>query len=241
MSLHRAVNAGDHDGCMDRQAILSMYAYEGGAATGVVARRRLQRSWHCARLARNAGASPSLQLAAWLHELGVVLAEADASQAGSSVGAPGADHHSRAATVLAPLFGQGVARPVGLQGQALRCLASSKPAFRKRMSAEALASLEEEGGIQSLNEAREFLQAPFAPQAIRLCLWAVDARDPALSPPSMDAALDSLRRLMWLLQTAPSTRSAGWARGARPGIGRRAAITGPRDRSEALPSIQGQL
>lgn len=226
---------------MDRAAILDLYARGGGLAAVAAHRRRLQHAWQCARLARNAGASPSLQLAAWLHDLGGVLSEVDAGQPQPAGGADGADVHARAAAVLAPLFGPGVARPIGLQGQALRCLASTKPAFRKRMPPEALASLEREGGLQSLGEARTFLQEPFAPQAIRLCLWGVDARDPALSPPSVDGALDSLRRLMWLLHTSAPTRSAGWVRGVRPGIGRSAAVLALRERSTALPSIQGQL
>jgi predicted HD phosphohydrolase len=206
---------------MDPAAILELYAGHGRRSTGAGLPNRLHHAWQCARLARNAGASPSLQLAAWLHELGDLLAQDDAGPFGTvahaAAAAPGPSAAERGAALLEPLFGAAVARPVGLQRRALRCLASSKPDVRRRLGAAAHAQLQDDGGLLTPSEARAFLQVPMAPQAIRLCLWDLDAQDPELRPPSLDGALDTMRRLMWLLQTSASLRSSRWSSAVRGG------------------------
>ncbi len=205
---------------MDPQALLELYGLEGRQAAGAAWLNRVEHAWQCARLARNAGAAPSLQLAAWLHELGDLMAGhpataapdgPDQTLARSETGAA-----QRAAAVLQPLFGDTVSEPIALRLQARRCLASTKPDFRRRLSAAELEAVEREGGLQSAREARAFLQRPYAPQAIKLCLWDMDAHDPTLRPPSLEGVLDTLRRLMWLLQASEPLRTGTWLRTPRP-------------------------
>ena len=193
---------------MDRAEILELYALEGRSPPLCGGMSRVQHAWQCARLARNAGAAPSLQLAAWLHEVGELRMALSGSATKSAGEGDVADPSQQSARWLEPLFGPTVARPVALQEAAYRCLASTKPDFRRRMPNEWQARIEQEGGPQTLLEARAFLQRPFAPQAIRLCLWDAEAQDPHLRPPSLEGALDALRRLMWLLQTSPPLRAA---------------------------------
>jgi predicted HD phosphohydrolase len=205
---HAAVNASAQHRRMDRAAILELYAWEGRRTRLAVGMNRVQHAWQCARLARNAGAAPSLQLAAWLHELGEMRRGLHDPEAGLAGEGHAVDPARQGAAWLEPLFGAAVAEPVALQAAARRCLASTKSDFRRRIPAEWLARIEHDGGLQTPREARLFLQRPYAPQAIRLCLWDADAQDPSLWPPSLDGALDTLRRLMWLLQTEAPLRAA---------------------------------
>jgi predicted HD phosphohydrolase len=204
---------------MDRSAILELYALEVSGTRSAEGMNRVQHGWQCARLARNAGAAPSLQLAAWLHELGEMRMGLHDSETGIAGEVHAVDAARHGAAWLEPLFGAAVAEPVALQAAARRCLASTKPDFRRRIPAAWLARIERDGGLQTPREARSFLQRPYAPQAIRLCLWDADAQDPGLWPPSLDGALDTLRRLMWLLQTSAPLRAAVMM--PRAGAGRR--------------------
>jgi predicted HD phosphohydrolase len=192
---------------VDRQAILELYARCGSQPPDDGNVGALQHAWQCARLARQAGASPALQLAGWLHELGS-LAVCEPTADGA---APGLAAEARAEAWLQPLFGPGVARPVALLAQARRCLASTKPDFRKALPPPAQRALEDDGGLLSPVEARAFLQLPYAPQALRLCLWDQASCDPRLHPPSPAGALDTLRRLMWLLGSATPLRTVAAA------------------------------
>lgn len=191
---------------MDTHTILALYASSGqerDAAAGVGA---LQHAWQCARMARGAGASPSLQLAAWLHDLGHLMPGDDGLP---RVRGPNDRHELRAAEALLPLFGPSVAEPVALHVLAKRCLASTKVAYRIGLSPEALRRLELQGGLMPNAEARAFLQRPFAPQAMRLRLWDDAARNEALLPPSRAGALEALRRLMWLQGAGAPNRRLG--------------------------------
>jgi predicted HD phosphohydrolase len=216
---HADVNAGAQHRRMELAAILELYALEGRGTRLNVGMNRVQHAWQCARLARNAGAAPSLQLAAWLHEMGEMRRGLHDPEAGLAGEGHAVAPARQGAAWLEPLFGAAVAEPVALQAAARRCLASTKPDFRRRIPAGWLAQIERDGGLQTPREARLFLQRSYAPQAIRLCLWDADAHDPGLWPPSLESALDTLRRLMWLLQTAAPLPAAVVM--PRAGVGRR--------------------
>lgn len=207
---------------MDRAEILELYASAGSGPPLPTGLNRVQHAWQCARLARNAGAAPSLQLAAWLHELGELRLGLNGGAPAATPDGEAVDPAQLSAAWLEPLFGPAVAEPVALQAAARRCLASTKADFRRRVPAGWLARIEHEGGLQTPLEARAFLQRPFAPRAIRLCLWDVEAQDPGLWPPSIDAALDTLRRLMWLLQSSVPLRASVLM--PRAGVGRRLTV-----------------
>jgi predicted HD phosphohydrolase len=213
--VHAAVNALAQHAHMDRHVIFDLYTAEGWGRPGAEGLNRVQHAWQCARLARHAGAAPSLQLAAWLHELEQVLA--DPAPWLASQGAVTTAAGLGGAGLLERLFGPSVAQPVALLRNARRCLASTKADFRRNLPTTAWAEVERDGGLQTPAEARSFLQLPYAPRAIRLCLWDLEAQDPGLQPPSLQGALDSLRRLMWLLESAEPLRSAKWSGTTRPG------------------------
>jgi predicted HD phosphohydrolase len=191
---------------MDHRKILDLYERQGLRASVPGGLSPLQHGWQCARLARNAGAAPSLQLAAWLHDLGHLVG-AEAATGGGAADDGGAalplqhrnPHARRGAALLLPLFGASVSGPVALHVEAKRCMATLRPDYRRALSSAALHQLALQGGAMPLHEARAFLQRPHAPAALRLRLWDDGARDPHLWPPSASAALDALARLMRLL------------------------------------------
>lgn len=197
---------------MDSSTILGLYERQGAQATGPGGLGALQHGWQCARLARRAGASPSLQLAAWLHDVGHLLIEATAQEspfaraerpAGVARVAPALvrnQHALRGAAALLPLFGPAVSGPIALHIEAKRCLAALRPAYRRGLTAADHHKLALQGGAMPLSEARTFLQRPHAPAALRLRLWDDAARDPHVAPPSVGAALDTIARLMRLLE-----------------------------------------
>lgn len=186
---------------MDPFEILELYERPGLRAARADGLSPLQHAWQCARLARAAGATPELQLAAWLHDLGQ-LVTCDKARASLSTIPHRSQHALRGATALLPLFGAQVSGPVALQVEAKRCLAALRPAYQKAMSAADVHRLALQGGPMAAEEARAFLQRPHAPAALRLRLWDDAAHDPDARPPSVDAALDALARLMRLLGPA---------------------------------------
>jgi phosphonate degradation associated HDIG domain protein len=165
-------------------------AYDGEGIT------QLQHGWQCGRLAAQAGATPALQLAAWLHDLGHLMTELEGSPTLQGID----DHHeNRAAAVLFPLFGPGVSQPVALHVLAKRCLVATKPEYQRLLSPDSQRSLALQGGPMPINEARRFLQQPFAPAAMRLRMWDDVAKSPKVHPPSVASALEALHRLMRLV------------------------------------------
>lgn len=217
---------------MQPRTILELYERRGFRASGTAGVSPLQHAWQCGRLARAAGASPSLQLAAWLHDLGHLLDEgapslqpldrADETRAAASAAWNVAalrrhrnQHALRGAAVLLPLFGPTVSGPIALHAEAKRCLAALRPAYRRNLSAAALHQLALEGGAMPLPEARAFMQRPHAPAALRLRLWDDAARDPHVEPPSFNAALDTAARLMRLLEGGARVVSVSSALSAR--------------------------
>lgn len=182
--------------------IVALYArsghrlYEGEGVT------QLQHAWQCGRLAARAGSSPALQLAAWLHDLGHLVADL-----GETPTARGLDdrHEAVAAAVLQPLFGDAVALPVAAHVQAKRCLVATRPGYAHQLSPDSLRSLALQGGPMSNDEVATFVAQPGAADALRLRAWDDQAKDATLAGPPVGAVLEMLEALM---QRCLASRSA---------------------------------
>lgn len=107
-------------------------AYEGEGIT------QLQHGWQCAQLAQQAGAAASLQLAAWLHDLGHLMTDLEGSP--TTVGINDG-HEQQGAAALAAILGNAVAQPVALHVQAKRYLVGTQPRYRKSLSPDSVRSL----------------------------------------------------------------------------------------------------
>jgi phosphonate degradation associated HDIG domain protein len=162
-------------------------AYDGEGIT------QLQHGWQCGRLAAQAGATPALQLAAWLHDLGHLLTDLDGTPTLRGVD----DGHERSgARVLARLWGPAVSEPVALHVQAKRCLVTSQPGYFERLSPDSVRSLALQGGPMTAEAAAAFQSGPFARDALRLRVWDDIGKDNGLNFSSADAALAELQALM---------------------------------------------
>jgi phosphonate degradation associated HDIG domain protein len=166
-------------GGFDAESIVGLFARRGHLAYVGEEVSQWQHAWQCGQLARRAGASPALQLAAWLHDVGHLMTALE--------GTPtlrGSDdrHEALAAQSLRPVFGAAVAEPVALHVEAKRYLVSRNPGYRERLSADSVRSLALQGGAMNEADCAAFLLRPYAEDALRLRAWDDVAKDPALQP-----------------------------------------------------------
>jgi phosphonate degradation associated HDIG domain protein len=177
---------------IDAQGIAALFARRGHLAYEGECVTQWQHAWQCGQLALRAGATPELQLAAWLHDLGHLLTGAEGTP---TLHGHDDRHEVIAARLLQPLFGAAVAEPVGLHVEAKRFLVKSSPGYQRRLSEDSVRSLALQGGAMSEGECADFLNRPHADDAVRLRAWDDCAKEPALqAPPGAEADLLALMR-----------------------------------------------
>lgn len=178
---------------MKADRITELFA-EGGhlmyAGEGIT---QLQHGWQCGRLARQAGATPGLQLAAWLHDLGHLMTGLDGTPTARGIDDA---HETLAAGALTGRFGPTVVEPIALHVLAKRCLVATTPGYLSGLSPDSVRSLALQGGPMSLAEVEFFMALPHAKDALRLRSWDDRAKTVGLRPDSMPAALAELQALM---------------------------------------------
>jgi predicted HD phosphohydrolase len=153
---------------------------------------QLQHAWQCAQLAHRAGASQALQLAAWLHDIGHLLSGLEGSPTLLGIDDR---HEALGAAVLFARYGASVSEPVALHVAAKRCLVASRPGYAQSLSADSVRSLALQGGAMDAGESADFLQRPFARDALRLRVWDDLAKRPDWCFASEEAALRELTAL----------------------------------------------
>jgi [1-hydroxy-2-(trimethylamino)ethyl]phosphonate dioxygenase len=124
----------------------------------------------CAALARDAGASDALIVAALFHDVGHLAVDVQ----GDSRFDPASDdddHEARGARILAPLFGARVAQPVALHVTAKRWRCTREPNYRDQLSVASQATLIAQGGRLSEEECQRFEQHPGFDDAVALRTW----------------------------------------------------------------------
>jgi phosphonate degradation associated HDIG domain protein len=173
--------------------ILQLYRQRGALAYEGEGVTQLQHGWQCARLARAGRATPTLTLAAWLHDLGHLV-----SAAAGTPTLRGIDdrHEAAGADLLRPLFGPAVATPVALHVQAKRFLAATQPRYARTLSADSVRSLALQGGPMDADECNAYVGRAYAAEAMRLRVWDDQAKVAGTAPPSQEQALEELHALM---------------------------------------------
>jgi phosphonate degradation associated HDIG domain protein len=163
-------------------SVIELLNQAGAHRYGGEAVNQLEHALQCEQLAQTEGAAPELVAAALLHDLGHLLSEAadDAAQA-----AVDDKHQFRAMHLLRRLFGSAVTEPIRLHVDAKRYLCRADAAYYEALSPASRASLELQGGIYSVAEARRFISQPFARDAARLRTWDDRAKTPGKVTPGL--------------------------------------------------------
>jgi phosphonate degradation associated HDIG domain protein len=165
----------------------------------------LQAAW----LARQAGASDALVIAALLHDLGHWLADDPVSPSDRGVDDA---HESSGAAWLSQRFDAAVCAPIALHVAAKRFLCRD-PAYLSRLSDDSRRSLALQGGVMDDQSAAVFETQPGAVDAVRLRRWDDEAKRPGWQPwsleevwPLIDALLSSRGTAAHHVRRDPSRR-----------------------------------
>ena len=154
--------------------ILSLYDERGDRNYG----ERISQSQHalqCAGLAKKERASDVMVAAALLHDVGHLIADLqDEHRFDIEIDDDG--HESLGARVLAPIFGQEVARPVALHVMAKRWRCTTDPAYYETLSPTSRATLQVQGGLLSPGVAKRFEAHPGFKSALLLRSWDDEAK-----------------------------------------------------------------
>lgn len=162
-------------------------AYEGEGVTQLI------HAWQCAQLAAQAQATPALQLAAWLHDVGHLLTGLEGSPTLAGIDDA---HEDLGGRLLTDTFGLAVGAPVALHVRAKRCLVTRHPAYAAKLSSDSQRSLALQGGPLTPEQCEAFEALPFAADALRLRVWDDLAKRADWQPASPQQALRELAALM---------------------------------------------
>ena len=161
--------------------ILAVIDTHGANQYGREAVCQREHALQCAQLAEQAGAADTLVTAALLHDFGHLVnpsAETDG---------PDVDdvHQYIAIPFLRPFFPAAVLEPIRLHVEAKRYLCRVDPAYWAALSECSKHTLTLQGGIFTEDEAAQFIQRPFAPDAVKLRIWDDRAKAPGRATPPL--------------------------------------------------------
>lgn len=146
------------------EALDRLYAERAGAAYGEGV-SQLEHALQCAVLAQAEGASPSVIVAALLHDVGHLYEdEADALEIDYR-------HEITGAQALKGLFGEDVRAPIALHVAAKRWLCLNEPGYFETLSQASKRTLELQGGVFDAAGARAFERLPHWQQAVAVRRW----------------------------------------------------------------------
>ncbi len=165
-------------------AIIDLYERRGGDRYDEVI-SQTEHALQCGSLAMAAGADPPTITAAFLHDVGHLLAHGHDRERDLR-------HEVIGARFLASWFTPAATQPIRLHVAAKRYLCAVSPEYHDDLSPASVASLMLQGGPMSEAEVAEFEREPFATIAVDLRRWDDLAKVQDASTP----ALDDFRRLM---------------------------------------------
>ena len=153
--------------------VLALYERYGGRNYDE-ALSQLAHAEQTAALARQAGATDEVVVAALLHDVGHLL-EMEYRD-GPRDRSVDHRHESVGAAWLASLYGPGVTAPIALHVRAKRYLCAVEPAYHDGLSAGSVASLERQGGSFTADEVTGFEANPGWEGAVALRRWDDEAK-----------------------------------------------------------------
>lgn len=155
----------------------------GAEQYGLESVSQLTHALQCASLAESDDASPALIAAALLHDIGHLV---DNRYEGAAQRGVNRHHEQIGSAFLKRWFTDEVTIPVALHVPAKQYLCAVDPDYYRTLSAASVRSLKLQGGAFQCEKARDFVQKPFARDAIRLRRWDEAAKDPEATTPSLD-------------------------------------------------------
>ena len=136
----------------------------------------LEHSLQCAALlAARHPDDRELQVAGLVHDVGWILSPDETAR-----------HAEHGAALVAPLLGHRVAWLVSWHADAKRYLVTTDPAYRARLSARSLVTLEAQGGLMSETEVAALAAAPDLEALLELRRADDDAKVPDRVVPTLD-------------------------------------------------------
>jgi phosphonate degradation associated HDIG domain protein len=172
--------------------VVRLFERRGGSAYGREAVTQREHALQAAHLAREAGASPALVVAALLHDVGHLLHDLpdDAPDRGVD------DRHEElAARWLGDRFGPDVVEPARLHVEAKRFLCAVEPGYHDALSEPSRVSLRFQGGPMSPEQVGRFRASPHAAAAVTLRRCDDAAKVPGLAVPGIEAYLPWIERV----------------------------------------------
>jgi phosphonate degradation associated HDIG domain protein len=150
------------------QTILDLFARKGSQMYGQEAVSQLEHALQCATLAEISGQNHEAIAACLLHDIGHLIHDL-----GDDAAVHGIDdrHEYRAIPLLQKSFGPAVTEPIRLHVDAKRYLCIADSDYWATLSSASQRSLELQGGAFSSDEAEQFINLPYAKEAVQLRLW----------------------------------------------------------------------
>ena len=163
--------------------ILTLYESRGGADYSWDRVSQTIHALQTAAQAAQAGVTDTLVVAALLHDVGHLLADADE---GAPAGQDLDDRHeARGAAFLGRHFRPEIARVVGLHVAAKRYLCAAEPGYVQRLSPDSVRSLALQGGPLAGDEMQAFERQAGFREAVMLRKWDEAAKIPGLPVPEL--------------------------------------------------------
>lgn len=175
------------------EQIVGLYEDRGAGWYGGERVTQLEHALQCAGLALREGAAQELVAAAFLHDLGHLLAENNEI------------HQYLPLPFLRPAFGNAVLEPIRLHVDAKRYLCFAEKGYWASLSEESRRSLEFQGGAFDARQAGEFLRRPFAADAAKLRIWDDLAKVPGAATPRLEDIANLLANLASCHKTATTS------------------------------------
>jgi predicted HD phosphohydrolase len=157
------------------EVIQDLYEYKASGRYGLSHLNQYAHAVQAADLARRAGSSDALILAALMHDVGHMI-----HSLGDHPAAAGIDdcHEERGAVWLSRFFGPEVTEPVRLHVAAKRYLCATERGYLKKLSDDSIESLMIQGGPMSHTELAIFESLPYFHDAVQLRRFDEMAKDP---------------------------------------------------------------
>ena len=179
------------------EEIVGLFTTRGQTQYGREAVNQLEHALQCAQLAEHAGETQETIVAALLHDLGHLLADAD-GRLGDTPSLRGIDdlHQFIAVPFLRGVFSSRLIDAVQWHVDAKRYLCATRPGYLQALSADSQRSLALQGGVFSDTDAAAFIARPHAADAVRLRLWDDQAKVAALATPPLSHYLARAERCL---------------------------------------------